>query len=44
MKFGIDRLFAEWVDDAAATPQDLDELTMTDEQARLHERQAHLCY
>jgi len=34
----------EWVDDAAATPQDLDEITMPDEQAWLSERQAHLCY
>ena len=34
----------EWVDDAATTPQDLDALTIPDEQAWLSERQAHLRY
>jgi uncharacterized protein YbbC (DUF1343 family) len=34
----------EWVDDAAATPQDLEALAMPDEQAWLNERQAHLRY
>ena len=34
----------EWVDDAAATPQDLDALALPDEQAWLSERQAHLRY
>ena len=37
-------LLREWVDDAAATPQDLDALTMPDEQAWLKERQGHLRY
>ena len=37
-------LLREWVDDAVATPQDLDELTMPDEQAWLSERRAHLLY
>jgi len=34
----------EWVDDAAATPQDLDALAMPDEQAWRNERQGHLRY
>ena len=34
----------EWVDDAAATPQDLEALAGPDEQAWLSERQAHLLY
>ena len=34
----------EWVDDPAATPQDLDALATPDEQAWLNERQAHLLY
>jgi uncharacterized protein YbbC (DUF1343 family) len=34
----------EWVDDGAATPQDLDALASADEQAWLSERQAHLRY
>ncbi len=34
----------EWVDDAAATPQDLDALASADEQAWLGERQAFLRY
>ncbi len=34
----------EWVDDAAATPGDLDALTAPDEQAWLSERKAHLLY
>jgi len=34
----------EWVDDPAATPQDLDALAKPDEQAWLNERQAHLIY
>ena len=37
-------LLREWVDDAAATPQDLDALAIPDEQAWLSERQAHLRY
>jgi uncharacterized protein YbbC (DUF1343 family) len=37
-------LLREWVDDAASTPQDLDALATTDEQAWLDERQAHLRY
>ena len=34
----------EWVDDSAATPQDLDALTAPEEQAWLQERAAHLRY
>ena len=37
-------LLREWVDDPAATPQDLDALTGPEEQAWLGERQAHLLY
>jgi hypothetical protein len=37
-------LLREWVDDAAATPQDLDTLAMPDEQTWLSERRAHLRY
>jgi uncharacterized protein YbbC (DUF1343 family) len=34
----------EWVDDAASTPQDLDALTVPDEQAWLEERRPYLLY
>jgi uncharacterized protein YbbC (DUF1343 family) len=34
----------EWVDDAAAAPQDLDALAVSDERDWLNERQAHLRY
>jgi uncharacterized protein YbbC (DUF1343 family) len=37
-------LIREWVDDANATPQDLDALTSPDEKAWLSERRAHLRY
>jgi uncharacterized protein YbbC (DUF1343 family) len=37
-------LLREWVDDASATPQDLDALAMSDEQAWLNERQELLRY
>jgi uncharacterized protein YbbC (DUF1343 family) len=37
-------LLREWVDDANATPQDLDALTLPDEKAWLSERKAHLRY
>ena len=37
-------LLREWVDDAVAEPQDLDELTQPDEQAWLSERQSFICY
>jgi hypothetical protein len=37
-------LLREWVDDASATPQDLDTLAMSDEQAWLNERQGVLHY
>jgi uncharacterized protein YbbC (DUF1343 family) len=37
-------LLREWVDDAGAAPQDLDALTLPDEQAWLSERQAYLRY
>ncbi len=37
-------LLREWVDDAAASPADLDALTAPDEQAWAHERRAHLRY
>jgi uncharacterized protein YbbC (DUF1343 family) len=37
-------LLREWVDDAAATPQDLDALAIPDEQAWLREVQSHLRY
>ena len=37
-------LLREWVDDNAATPQDLDALATPDEQAWLSERQQHLSY
>jgi len=37
-------LLRQWVDDAAATPQDLDALAVPDEQTWTSERQAHLRY
>ena len=37
-------LLREWVDDAAATPNDLDALTTPDEKAWLAERQPYLRY
>jgi uncharacterized protein YbbC (DUF1343 family) len=37
-------LLREWVDDAAATPQDLDALVLPDERSWLEERQKHLRY
>ena len=37
-------LLREWVDDAVATPQDLDALAVPDEEAWLGERQAHFRY
>ena len=37
-------LLREWVDDASATPQDLDALAIPDEQAWLNERQDMLRY
>jgi uncharacterized protein YbbC (DUF1343 family) len=37
-------LLREWVDDKAATPQDLDVLAVPDEQAWLSEQQDHLRY
>jgi uncharacterized protein YbbC (DUF1343 family) len=37
-------LLREWVDDAAATPGDLDDLTKPDEQAWLAERREHQLY
>ncbi len=37
-------LLVEWVDDAVATPDDLDALAGPDEQAWLSERQAYLRY
>lgn len=37
-------LLREWVDDAGATPADLDALTLADEQAWLAEREAFLLY
>ena len=37
-------LLREWVDDGAATPGDLDALTVPDEQAWAAERRAHLIY
>ena len=37
-------LLREWVDDKAATPQDLDALTVRDEQAWLSERQDYVRY
>ena len=37
-------LLREWVDDAAAAPQDLDALTTLDEQAWAHERRGCLLY
>jgi hypothetical protein len=37
-------LLREWVDDAAATPQDLDALAVPDEQAWASERQGYLRY
>ena len=37
-------LLREWVDDAAATPQDLDALAVPDEQAWVSERQGQLRY
>ena len=37
-------LLRDWVNDANATPQDLDALAIPDEQAWLHERQEYLRY
>jgi hypothetical protein len=37
-------LLREWVDDAAATPQDLDALAMPDEGAWLRERRGYVRY
>jgi len=37
-------LLREWVDDAVATPQDLDVLALADERSWLDERQQLLCY
>ena len=37
-------LLREWVDDAAATPQDLEALAMPDEQAWVSERRGLLRY
>jgi hypothetical protein len=37
-------ILANWVDDAAATPANLDALTMPDEQAWENERKAYLRY
>ena len=37
-------LLRDWVDDALATPQDLDSLAISDEQAWLSQRQEYLCY
>jgi len=37
-------LLREWVDDASATPQDLDALAIADERASLDERQGLLRY
>ena len=37
-------LLREWVDDAAATPKDLDALVLPDEEAWAEERQAYLRY
>jgi hypothetical protein len=37
-------LLREWVDDASATPQDLDALARSDERAWSAERQRHLRY
>jgi len=37
-------LLREWVDDAHATPQDLDALAMPDEEAWLDERRGYLRY
>jgi uncharacterized protein YbbC (DUF1343 family) len=37
-------LLREWVEDASATPQDLDALALTDEQSWLSERQSYLRY
>ncbi len=37
-------LLREWVDDASATPQDLDALAVPDEQAWLNERERYLRY
>jgi len=37
-------LLREWVDDAAATPQDLDALAMPDEEDWVREREGHLRY
>ena len=37
-------LLREWVDDPAATPADLDALTVPDEQAWLEARRPHLLY
>ena len=37
-------LLRDWVDDARATPQDLDTLAIPNEQAWLSQRQGYLCY
>jgi hypothetical protein len=37
-------LLRQWVDDASATPQDLDALAMPDEQSWLSEREQYLRY
>jgi uncharacterized protein YbbC (DUF1343 family) len=37
-------LLRHWVDDASATPEDLDALAISDEQAWLSERRQVLCY
>jgi len=37
-------LLREWVDDAAATPQDLDVLALADERTWLNERQEVMRY
>ena len=37
-------LLRQWVDDAAATPRDLDMLALADEQAWLSERARHMRY
>jgi hypothetical protein len=44
MKKASGPLLREWVDDASATPQDLDVLTIPDEQAWLSRRQEVLRY
>jgi len=37
-------LLREWVDDASATPQDLDALALPDEQGWVRERAPYLSY